>query len=146
MTNPTAAVTAATSMASITWRQGRWMYLRREHITRGLAALPLLSGTPNSWVCAALVPFWALRSPERSTAGAEQRQDAAGQSLGCRQQEAPGIFVPSFQLSPLTLHVGYEVTAWLWVGTPLAGSTEGASQPISVIFATHRLLPDPEHR
>jgi len=30
MTNPTVAVTAATSMASTTWRQGRWMYLRRE--------------------------------------------------------------------------------------------------------------------
>lgn len=28
MTKPTAAVTAATSMASITWRQGLWMYLK----------------------------------------------------------------------------------------------------------------------
>lgn len=28
MVNDTVAVTAATSMASITWRQGLWMYLR----------------------------------------------------------------------------------------------------------------------
>lgn len=35
MTKPTVAVTAATSMASTTWRQGRWMYLQRERRSEG---------------------------------------------------------------------------------------------------------------
>ena len=35
MTNPTVAVTAATSMASTTWRQGRWIYLQRERRNEG---------------------------------------------------------------------------------------------------------------
>lgn len=35
MTNPTVAVTAATSMASTTCRQGRWMYLWREQRNEG---------------------------------------------------------------------------------------------------------------
>lgn len=192
MTKPTAAVTAATSMASITWRQGRWMYLRGERSggagsapaaprgagqwaagrphglegtegcagnRRAAAAGPSqlelvlelsphsearvllcpraargfgsqktapwasagppqeplfcppglrrvtcdplgtshgvkqLSETRNGWACTAFALVWALRSLKRNTAGSEQRQGAVGQSLGCGQQEARGIFV-----------------------------------------------------
>lgn len=76
---------------------------------------------------------------------AEQWWDAVGHSLNHRQREAHGVFA-SHLPGAAVAHIKHEITALLWLGTPLQGSKEGASQPMSVTLVTHEVLPNPEHR